>query len=127
MTLVFAGETFNQINLMLKDTVTKSCRDAGVKRATGTAAHHVDVRNFVHKQNTRSLRATRALKKARAPYALRDDDCIRKDVIPSRISGDATWFACRLYLPGNVRSGPSCACTHSYKIAPPVLSFSEAL
>jgi len=61
MTLVFAGEAFNQIILVLKDALTKSCSDAGIKRTTGTTAPHVDVRNFVHKQNTRSLRATRAL------------------------------------------------------------------
>src|SRR5215472_6483996 len=112
MTLVFTGETFNQINLMLKDTVTKSRRDAGVKRAAGTAAHHVDVRHFVHKQNPRSLRATRALKKARAPYALRDDDCIRKDAIPSRISGDGTCFRWQVILAGK-RSIRSFLCLHT--------------
>jgi hypothetical protein len=49
MTLVFAGEAFNKITLVLKDAVTKSCSDAGIQRATGTAAHHVDVCNFVNK------------------------------------------------------------------------------
>jgi len=73
MTFVLARETLDQIIFVLEHTATQSRSDAGIKRTARAAAHHIKVRSLLHWKNARSLRATRALKKTRAPDALRDD------------------------------------------------------
>jgi hypothetical protein len=41
--LVLIGEALDEIILVLEYTLTKSCGDACIKRAAGTATHHVNI------------------------------------------------------------------------------------